>query len=151
MIYQNLVIDFIKRTKENLSFIEEQAEKNETPVYEVTQLINSMLGLLVFPHERFRGGIPPIPLQELEAKGWLVPHVEGEFPQVENLLELIRYLRNAVAHTNLEFISDGHSLTGVRLWNLDRKGEKTWQVRMTTAELRSLVLNFADLLLQKNL
>lgn len=148
MEYQNLVIDFIQRTKENLAFIEFKVKTEDSQVYEVTQLINSMLGLLVFPHERYRGDIPAIPLKELEQKGWLVPCIEGNFPQVENLKELIRYLRNAVAHTNLEFVSDNHNLSGLRLWNVDRRGQKTWQVRMTIVELRSLVLNFADLLLQ---
>lgn len=92
MIYEDLLKDFTKRTKRNLAVIEQLHRKGEE-VYEVTQLVNSCLGLLVFPKERFIQEIPETPLEQLEKEGWPIPKVTGKFPQAKNLWELIRYLR----------------------------------------------------------
>jgi len=149
MEYKNLVTDFIERTQQNLKVIEEINKKDLLPVYEVTQLINSLLGLLVFPCESYYDQIPEIPLAQLVQKGWIIPRVSGKFQQVENLRELMRYLRNSIAHTNIRFLSDGHELTGITLWNC-RNREKNWQVNKTLPELKSLTSQFVDLLLSDN-
>lgn len=50
--YHDVLKDSAKRTQKNLEFIEKT--KRDSPfieVFEVTQLINSLLGLLVFPKE----------------------------------------------------------------------------------------------------
>lgn len=147
MIYNNLVIDFIQRTKDNLEYIERaHTLEPSAQVYEVTQLINSLLGLIVFPKEQYFHHIPATPLQELVAKGWRVPNVSGNFDQVKNLRQLMQYLRNAIAHSNVEFISDGYQLTGIRLWNCNR-GAKNWQVEMDIRDLRELTIKFIDLIL----
>ena len=94
MNYESVIRDFAERTRKNLRTIEDlQAKGGEA--YEVTQLVNSMLGLLVFPRERFFDQIPQTSLSDLEADGWPVPKVVGDFPQARDLRELIRYLRNA--------------------------------------------------------
>ena len=50
MNYEDVIADFATRTKKNLELIRRlQAEDPESEIYEVTQLLNSMLGLLVFP------------------------------------------------------------------------------------------------------
>jgi hypothetical protein len=67
-----------------------------------------MLGLLVFPQQRFYEHVPKIPLYELEDQGWPIPKVVGKYPQVRDLQELVRYLRNAVTHCNLEFEADSN-------------------------------------------
>ena len=59
----NLVRDFAQRTKANLRFIqraakEKKGQDSESIVYEVTQLINSMLGLLAFERNCFHDSIP---------------------------------------------------------------------------------------------
>lgn len=51
MDYQKeVIIDFARRTRANLEFIE-CAEKCGESVFEVIRLANSLLGLLVFPRE----------------------------------------------------------------------------------------------------
>src|SRR5262245_31444769 len=106
MMYESVIRDFAERTRKNLRVIEQLQAKGEE-VYEVTQLINSMLGLLVFPKEEFVDQIPDTSLQDLQESGWPIPRVSSGFPQAKDLRELIRYLRNAIAHFNLEFIKDG--------------------------------------------
>lgn len=50
--HERFIIDFAKRTRANLEFIE-QAKPSGDQVFEVTQLVNSLLGLLVFSRERY--------------------------------------------------------------------------------------------------
>jgi hypothetical protein len=148
MDYQNLVVDFAKRTKHNLDRIRQMKQGDET-VYEVTQLINSMLGLLVFPKENFYENIPRIPIDELERKGWIIPKVIGSFPQVTDLRELIRYLRNAIAHFNLEFYNEGtDEIKGIMVWNY-KKDSINWKAKLTIQELESITEKFLKLIIKE--
>jgi hypothetical protein len=101
MEYIDLVRDFALRTQSNLEALRTvQRTRADAEVYEVTQLINSMLGLLVFPQQQYVDQIPRTPLDELERQGWPVPKVIGNYPQAADLNDLILLLRNAVAHLN---------------------------------------------------
>ena len=135
MNYESVIRDFAERTRKNLRAIEDlQAKGGEA--YEVTQLVNSMLGLLVFPRERFLDKIPQTSLSDLEADGWPVPKVVGDFPQARDLRELIRYLRNAIAHFNIEFI--GEKIQSVRVWNTTKDKRTTWKAEIGLKELRAI-------------
>lgn len=80
-----------------------------------------MLGLLVFPREGFIDQIPSTLLTDLAAAGWPVPKVVGDFRQAEDLRELVRYLRNAIAHFNIEFIGDAsNEIRILKVWNTSR-------------------------------
>jgi len=149
MIYEDLIRDFAGRTQKNLCAIERlRADGQE--VFETTQLVNSMLGLLVFPREQFIDQIPKTSLLELREAGWPVPIVPNEFSQVTDLRELTRYLRNAIAHFNIEFIADeSGEITGLRVWNTDQPGEKkTWEAELSLSDLRGIAERFTGLLLQ---
>ena len=149
MDYQNLVRDFAQRTRVNLETLRRvQQTQPDQEVYEVTQLINSMLGLLVLPQQWFMRRIPEIPLEQLVADGWPRPVMEGEFPPAANLQELARYLRNAIAHFNLAFVADDQGqICGLRLWNR-RGGVTTWEARLALADLETITEKFIDLLLE---
>lgn len=77
--------NFIYRTRENLRVIEDLAQRPNPQcgqVYEVTQLINSLLGLIVFPHEAFPSSIPDERLDDLAEAGWPKPRVVMHDPTV---------------------------------------------------------------------
>lgn len=147
---ENLLWDYAQRTRKNLEFIEKTVrEEPGAELFEVTQLINSLLGLLVFPFERLRDQIPEKTLADLEADGWIVPKVSGEFPQVEDLSKLVQYLRNSVAHFNMEFVADQNGqIEGLRVWNRNR-GRKDWEAEVKIAELRDLTTRFLDLIQER--
>ncbi|MBA7698739.1 hypothetical protein ES703_107421 [subsurface metagenome] len=90
MMYEEVIRDFAQRTQKNLQAIEyllkKRKEGREVPeVFETTQLVNSTLGLLVFPQQQFVNDIPATPINELKKMGWPVPKVCSGFPQVKNL------------------------------------------------------------------
>jgi len=151
MMYENVIKDFAKRTKKNLAIIE-QLHKNGKQAYETTQLVNSCLGLLVFPREHFIKRIPEIPMEQLIEDGWPEPQVIGDFEQVANLKELISYLRHAIAHFNIKFLDDSkNQIRGLRVWNINPKsGRKTWEAELSVADLKKICNKFSEMLINYN-
>lgn len=150
MMYEDVVADFAQRTRKNLRALESLRAQGHD-VFEVTQVVNSMLGLLVFPREEFVGRIPKISLSALKIRGWPVPKTCPGFAQIADLNELVRYLRNAISHFNIEFIGDGQNqIRIVRVWNNDRSGAKTWEADLGLDELRGIAERFTDLLLERS-
>jgi HEPN pEK499 p136 len=149
MIYQNLVRDFAKRTLHNLQLVREKRAQG-TEAYEVTQLINSMLGLLVLPKEHYYESIPTTSLDDLRQQGWPEPVLEGEFKKPKHLRDLLRLLRNSVAHFNVEFTETDEQIDGVILSNKCNCGKTTWQARLTLAELEEITKRFIDLILNED-
>ncbi len=148
MNYDDVVRDFAKRTRKNLRFIE-QAQAEGVEVYEVTQLVNSLLGLLVFPKERYYNRIPELSLQELKESGWPEIQVTGDFKKHKDLRELMRFLRNSIAHCNIEFLADHYyKLHGLRVWN-ESGGVKNWEAELSFEDLRLIVDKFTVLILKE--
>jgi hypothetical protein len=152
MNYENLVRDFAKRTRANLVTLRSLPSVNpDLKVYEVTQLINSMLGLLVFPEQRYFNHIPKTSPEDLIHQGWPIPEVEGDYPQVNDLQELVRYLRNGITHCNVEFLADSREqIDGLRVWNTNpRTGKTTWKARLTLEDMEKITDKFIQLLLEE--
>lgn len=152
MEYMDVVRDFIRRTRANLDFMESARKASPRPeVYEVTQLVNSLLGLLVFPQQRYVDSIPAVPLAELGKRGWPIPHIVGDYPQAADLRQLVRLLRNSIAHFNIEFKIDEHrQVRGLTLWNISPRDRKvTWKAELTVADIGVLARRFVSLLLQE--
>lgn len=157
MNYNNeeLLRDFIQRTKQNLIVIEEADFKDpKSIVYPTTQLINSLLGLLVFPFEHMGDQIPYKDLQDLEKEGWVIPKVIGRFEQVKDLRQFIAYLRNSVSHFNIDFNPDANNeiksiIVCNKKWNkvTSKYDIPNWKAEITILGLRDNVLRFIDLLL----
>lgn len=80
--------------------------------YETTQLLNTLIGLLFFPNERMQDLIPDKSLLDLEAWGFrpdcIVNAGAHKIPQEINLRELVKRLRNAVAHCKVSPFPNDH-------------------------------------------
>lgn len=147
MNYDDVISDFAERTLRNLHAIELlQAERCD--VFEVTQLVNSMLGLLVFPQQEYIDQIPKTPLEKLKQDGWPIPECPEGLSPVQNLNQFVKHLRNAIAHFNIEFIADAsREITGLRLWNTARHNhKKTWEAELSLSDLRGFAERFTTLL-----
>jgi len=148
--HDEFVIDFAKRTRLNLEAIE-TAKDNGEDVREFTQLINSLLGLLIFPYEHSSCTIQPTPLQALvDDHGW--PEIRASKGELkENTLgELARFMRHSFAHCLVEFLPDDKGNVGsVKLWN-GKQPKPTWETVIGVKNLRLFVLKFADLIENQN-
>lgn len=157
MDYENVISDFADRTSQNLAFVRNAAQnqsEQDPQVYEFTQHINSLLGLLVFPQQDYFDHIPKTSLSDLVAEGWAsIKTTDGLPDTVDNLKGLVRYLRNGIAHFNIKFLADtDHRLMGIRIWNTrdinGRKNVKTWEATLSTDDLDQLTGKFIELLLK---
>jgi len=142
MNYEKLERDFAQRTRRNLDFIEERRGDSEAGVYEVTQLVNSILGILVLARERLHRSR----LQRMSLDGWPVPErLGGE--RLETVWDLVKFMRNAVAHLNVTFLEDeGHQISGVTLWDYNEDDVEEHRARFHLEELDAVCRKLLDLL-----
>lgn len=109
---RNKAMGIEKRTMINLEFVREafdnSPDKANAPVHIVTQIVNSLLGLLILPYERGYALLEDdTELKELYAQGW--PRWDiTKFPPMEpqTLGKLAWHLRNAASHGRYHFSSD---------------------------------------------
>lgn len=147
MEYGDVIRDFSARTWRNLKTLEGlRCEGSE--VFETTQLLNSMLGLIVFPREELVNRIPATPFLELQRDGWPTPTILEGYRDPTDLRDMIRYLRNSIAHFNLEFIVDDHrEIKGLRVWNTrQNRGQKTWEAELSLSDLRGIAERFSKVI-----
>lgn len=105
--YYHLEIDFVRRTLyliDQYEHLKEQYRFEEQ--YNHTLLINCLLGLIVLPKAKALTYIPKTRLAFVKGlKEWGV--TKSTFnPDIKDTRELFQQLRNAVAHFDIEFISE---------------------------------------------
>ena len=144
---RNDALVFAQRTRKNLEIIE-MAVKMDPNIHVVTQLVNSLLGLLVFLRERqFLKHVGQQTLDKLVSRGW--PRVECTKGECPTLGDFIYHLRNAVAHGRVKFSSDSRDLGEVTIDFEDWKpgaSEAYWSACMKANDLRDFCLNLIGLL-----
>ena len=134
-----------ERILANLDKIEAVAAASEEPnpdrpVYSDTQLLISLLGVLVFPHER-----APDALGEL-LKGYNdlsdvvnIRYRRGNYIEDPcSIKSLPRLLRNSIAHFNVLPLKENGRFSGVRVWNKDEAGNVTLVADLAFDVLRNL-------------
>jgi HEPN pEK499 p136 len=114
-------------------------------VHIVTELITSLLGLIVFPYEEIRRTREHVfDRYNQIGKGWRFSKGSPA-----NLEDLIRHLRNAISHRRLFFSSDSRELESVEITFMDRRnpsGPDDWEATINAADLQRFVLAFADMI-----
>lgn len=147
-------IELMERTMHNLQIIDQLHADRKRPgapqPYEVTQLVNSFLGALAYPWEELR-------VRTSEDEPWNLTmqtlRTKYGFPDLSrarrsdtdptNFRDLIRQLRNGMAHGNISFYSDHRrEISGIEVWNV-REGRRTWGTHMSTREMREFLEAFS--------
>lgn len=106
----------------------------------VTQIVTSTLGLIVFPWERMADlKIRGTSIATLEELGW--PKWAETKPS-KGMGQLIRNLRNALAHGNVQFSSDYREAASVIVSFRSENGD--WQATILAHDLKSFCLKFID-------
>ncbi len=151
MEYHALIEDFARRTRCNLLALR-RLQDSGVEVFEVTALVNSMLGLLIFPQQGYIDGLPEVPLEELALEGWPIPEVLDGYPQAPNLKQLIRHLRNAVSHFHIKFNADNSGqIASLTVWDTNpRHNNITWKARLAVGQLEAIAMQFVALLLNES-
>jgi hypothetical protein len=114
--------------------------------YEVTQLINSFLGALAHPWERYRDDLSAIKVSAGAEAPW--PKIAKERHndrEPDSFGDLVRLMRNAMAHGNIDFLpAPSGDIRALRLWN-DERGRRTWGAVVQVADMRAFLAHFVKL------
>ena len=92
-------VDFANRTKENLALL------GNSP-YDVTQFINSLIGLLIIPREYGYEFINDALLDSKLRDAIFQKVVENNYPEGTTLKSVLTHMRNAVCHSRMKFHVD---------------------------------------------
>jgi HEPN pEK499 p136 len=144
---RNEWMGFANRTKKNLEHIQKAFDAGHD-VHVVTQIVNSLLGLVVFPWESHLDEVvKAMPLSELERQGW--PRWEITKGSCATLGELIHHLRNGAAHQDMWFSSDDRDAGEVTIELRNRKKKRAPEpylvARLNADEVQEFCLRFISL------
>ena len=131
------------------------ARKNsDEPPYADTQLLISMLGILIFPHERTPNALGELldgydePFDDIiqvrysaEVKGRVsLTGADGppETIDARSLKNLPKLLRNSIAHFNIRPLDVDGRFGGIRVWNRNMRGEITFVADLNFDAFRPL-------------
>ena len=127
-----------RRTRKNLDFIR-KARGNGEDVHKVTQLVISLLALIVHPWERYPSGkFWTVKMNTLAKEGWPEWRIAYGHHRSQNLRELTRRVRNAISHGYIDFSSDSPCLSEVSMVMRDRKDKHSpfyWEAESSGEEL----------------
>jgi len=138
---------FIQRTRTNLELIEERYAR-DSKGHVVTQLVNSLLGIVVYPWEH--QGLDHLKARQMSTiglEGW--PDEIMKLGEANTVEEFIHHMRNAVAHGRITFSSDSRDLEEVTLTFEDRKDRSKdidWRVCIHGRHLRQFCTRWMDLI-----
>lgn len=144
------------RTMKNLNYIYSQKNEKE-PVEEFTQLINSMLGIVISLREDYfkRSAIAWDDVEasidskekeefdnlKLKSEGDNVSEGKPELKKINTFSQLMANVRHAFSHNNFTLISgENKVITAIELWNIPQRKEnkeinRTWEVTFLEEEL----------------
>lgn len=145
-------IEFAERTKEILEDYEGK--------YELSNLLNCTLGLVVLPYERLNDNQQAFWDTELDEVPNLPSFTTHHFEPIcsakkgsvkklypKTLRVLLQKIRDGLAHQNIEPVNGDGAFEGVIIWNLfDRGGlkQRDMKVEFSKNELKSFALFIAD-------
>lgn len=139
---------FAKRVCKNLDFII-QARDQGADVHEVTQLVISLLGLIVFPWEAHAlKELEAINLAKLHGEGWPDWDIQlDRAGDTKTLGKLIWHLRNAASHRRIQFSSDNRELSQVTIQFEDAPNPDVpanWRANISASQLKDFCHRFAS-------
>jgi hypothetical protein len=149
---RNDSLRFAEHTRKNLAFIQ-NAFASGAEVHVVTQLVNSFLGLLLFPWEAgLLQHMEARPVETLVEEGWPRWEIVAGERQTPTLGRLIRYLRNGVSRKQIHFSSDSQVLSEVEItiWTSLRKGQRqNWVGSLRADDLHVFCWKLMELLQER--
>lgn len=146
---RNEVAGFAERTRKNLDFIL-AAQRDGEDVHAITQVVLSLLGIVVFPFERLaKAWSRDWSLDELDAQGWPTWTYGASSKTPLTLRDLIANIRHATAHNNIAFSSESRDLREVTVTFKNRPphGKWEWSGSIRADHLLAFCRRYLDLML----
>lgn len=139
-LYEELHRDFALRTKANLEYIQNGWSAGEPNVYNVTQLINSCLGMIVFIKESRH--LPKCPIREFNAR-IIFDTLHDKDNSNDSFSDFIRRFRNAISHCRIEAYGTHKDIEGFELKD-GPNGNTNWHIKIGIDSIEALALALVD-------
>lgn len=135
----------MRRTKENLD-LSDAIQQRVRDFWEVTFLVNSLLGLIVVPSETLIEEMSQLPVQRDGIPKWEAHFIIDGDPVPGDLRRFMKGLRNAVAHFSVLFITADGDISGVRFQTYENVGADVprWRATFSIEELHTFLDKLAQ-------
>ncbi len=181
---KDFLTDFANRTKANLKFIKDEANRqrengipeDKISVFEVTQLINSFVGLLIFPKQKCFDNMHQTAIFSSDSANKVFKHICEEPSKYKykssykkydekakiylddkeelTVKNLILHFRNAIAHNKVyampEKCDKTKKIEGFRFSDTNKYNEMvmSFSIEIPIDELEELVIGMCEVLLK---
>jgi hypothetical protein len=155
MEYSDFKIDFIKRTIQIIKQYDQHVLPNveHADQYEVTLLINCLLGLLVLPKEQHLKRIPDCAIRDLN--GWGLTHRHILYPgynrkctprSIESITvrQVVTDLRHSIAHILFRTFANGGQIAEIE-FHTDRS---QFRAKIPVVQFREFVLKLGESIIE---
>lgn len=170
--------EFARRTLANLKFIEKEVEsrhkagtedKDIHDVFEVTQLVNSFVGMLIFPKETCYNNVWNRNLFRKSGAEMILRDIVNNPSKYHSTYtyedkktghavnekltpkRLAKHLRNAIAHNRLRILFDDNaSITGTEFFDVDNDTGETFQIELNLEEIKILLIALCEAILENS-
>lgn len=142
MEYKDVVRDFATRTLENYKMYHGE--------YEITDLINSSLGLFIFPQQKFFNNISDTWISN-ELLSELKKNAKSNYKENLNLKNICRHIRNGISHYHLKIkVNPKKEITGVIISDVNPKNEKeNFKIEFSIELLKKFFIEFSETIIEK--
>lgn len=141
--------DFINRTK----LIVEQYEKLDIPKvekFEVTLLLNCLVGLLILPQQNW---FDRLPTDIINQKEWGIKEEHISFikrGETKNVKDVARHLRNSIAHYKFRaFENKSQDISRIKFEDYDPQNNKTFEAIIPIANIKQFTTNLTNAFTQE--
>lgn len=150
--YKVFVKDFVERTLHNLEFLEKKHKSGQYEVYEFTQLVNSLLGLLVIPQQLKGSQIDNKFIDNQILKKLQGAITKDEYalvgPPHDSFEQILYHMRNAIAHGKLKMGAIDGDISTIEFKDRNKRTKQLFIIRLDIDLLREFVEDFAYKLLK---
>jgi len=140
MEYQDFPKDFIRRTQANL--------KKYKGKYDVTNLINNCLGLIIIPNQFYVENLPDYNFTELDKKTYGINLLNITYESNNNysLYQTSKHIRNGIAHGRIQQISSSSKkIVKLRISDsLTQHGPDNFSIEITPYELMRFSIKISN-------
>jgi len=141
--YNDFPPNFITRTLENL--------KNYTGIFEVTNLINNCLGLIIIPRQKLKSQILAYSFDDVNSDyGITRKNISNISKRDYSLSNVLRHIRNGLAHGRIEQKSENGVIIGLRIHDkTDESAPENFAIYFTIDEFRRFAISISEMFLIK--
>lgn len=142
--YLHQEFDFVERTK-NIIEQYDSLTIPEKDKFEVTLLLNCLVGLLILPQQNWYDNLPS---EIISQKEWGITPEHISFikrGETKNIKDISRHLRNSVAHYRFKaFDNSSNKISRIKFEDFEQSGNKTFEALIPLANLRQFTNRLSD-------